>query len=78
MSGNVHSNPFPVFPCSVCAGKGPGGVGQCNAAHALIGFIQSAHYSPFLDSELLAALTPGAAILAASLLFLEIPHLPSL
>ena len=37
-------------------------VGQCNAAHALIGFISSAHYSPFLDSELLAALTPGASL----------------
>ena len=51
---------------------------MCNAAHALIGFIQSAHDSPFLDSELLAALTHGATLPAASLLFLEIPHLPAL
>ena len=37
-------------------------VGWCNAAHALIGFIQSARYSPLLDSELLAALISGAAL----------------
>ena len=31
-----------------------------------------------LGSELLVALTPGAALPAAALLFLEIPHLPAL
>ena len=40
--------------------------------------INKKHYSPFLDSEFLADLTPGAALPAASLLFLEIPHLPAL
>ena len=42
------------------------------------GFIQSAHYSPSLDSELLAALTPGSALSAAPLLVLEMLHLPAL
>ena len=61
MSGNVHPNPCPIFPCLVCAGNVTWRSRLvCNAAHALIGFIQSAHDSPFLDSELLAALTHGA------------------
>ena len=56
----------------------PGGSGQCNLAHAPNRPIKSAHYSSFLDSELLAALTLAAVPLAASLLFLEIPHQPTL
>ena len=73
MSGNVY-----LIPVQCALEMWPGWVGQCNAAHALTGSIQSAHYSPFLDSELLAALTPGTALPATSLLFLEILHLPAL
>ena len=39
ISGNVYPNSCPVFPCSVCAGNVTWRVGQCNTAHALIGFI---------------------------------------
>ena len=39
MSGNLHPNPGPIFPCSVCAGKRPGEVSQCNPAPAPNGSI---------------------------------------
>ena len=56
----------------------PGGVGQCNAAPAPNRFIYGTHFSPFLDSKLLAALTPGAVLPAAPLFLLEMLHLPTL
>ena len=64
MSVNVHPNSCPVFPYLVCAGNLTWRGRSGNAAHALIEFIQSAHYSPLLDLELLAALTPGATLSA--------------
>ena len=62
MSGNVDPNSGPVFPCLVCARNVTGGLGQCNATTAPNGSIKSAHYSSSPNSELLAALTLGAAL----------------
>ena len=39
MSGNVHPNPGPIFPCSVCAGNVTWRASQCNAALAPNGSI---------------------------------------
>ena len=63
MSGNAHPNPGPIFPCSVCAGNVSWGAGvsQFNTVLAPNEYIQGAHYSPSPNSELLVALTPGAA-----------------
>ena len=69
MSGNVHPNPCPVFPCSVCAGNVTwrGRSVQCctysNWVHIKWSLLS------FFDSELLADLTPGAALPAASWFF---------
>ena len=38
MSGNVHLNPGPIFPCSVCTGNVTWRGNQCNAALAPNGF----------------------------------------
>ena len=78
MSGNVHPSLAPSFLVQCAMEMWTGGVGQSNAAPAPNEFIWSAHYSPFLDLELLAPLTPGAALSAAFLLLLEIPHLHAL
>ena len=78
MSGNVHPNLCPVFSCSVCAGNVTwrGRSVQCCTCTNW-GHLKSSLTS-LLDSELLADLTPGASLPDASLLFLEIPHLPAL
>ena len=39
MSSNVHPNPGPIFPCSVCAGNVIWRANQCNAAPAPKGSI---------------------------------------
>ena len=39
MSGNVHPNAGPIFPCSVCAGNVTWRASQCNAALAPNGSI---------------------------------------
>ena len=39
MSGNVHPNPGPIFPCSVCAGNVTWRASQCYAASAPNGSI---------------------------------------
>ena len=39
MSGNVHPNPGPIFPCSVCAGNVTWRASRCNAALAPNGSI---------------------------------------
>ena len=65
MSGNVHPNPGPIFPCSVCAGNVTwrGKSVRCCTCSICCTLQFS---SP--NSELLAALTLGAAPLAVSLL----------
>ena len=69
MSGNVHPNSCPVFPCLACAGNVTwrGRSVQCctcsNWVHLKCSLL------PFLDSKLWAALTPGASLPAAPLLF---------
>ena len=39
MSGNIHPNPAPIFPCFVCTENVTWRGSQCNAAHAPNGFI---------------------------------------
>ena len=65
--GNAHLNPGPIFSCSVCAGNvtRQGRSMQCCTCTKWV--LLKCHYSP-LNSELLAALTPGAAPSSASLL----------
>ena len=60
ISGNVHPNPGPIFPCSVCAGNVTwrGKSGQCCACSKWIH--QRCSQFSFSNSELLAALTLGA------------------
>ena len=78
MNGNVYPNPCLAFPCSVCAeyvtwqGRSVQYCTCSNWVHLKCSLLS------FPDSELLAALTPGAALSDASLLFLEIPYLPAL
>ena len=78
MSSNVHPNPCLIFPRSVCAGNVTwwGRSVQCCTCSNWVNL--NAHYSPFLDSELLAGVTAGAALPAVSFLFLEISHLSAL
>ena len=52
MSGNVHPNPGPIFPCLVCTRNVTCGVGRRNAGSAPNGSIYGAHFSLFLDSKL--------------------------
>ena len=61
MSGNVHPNPGPIFPCSVCAGNVTwrGKSVQCCACSKWV-HLRCYNFSS-LNSELLAALTLGAA-----------------
>ena len=71
MSGNVHPNPCPVFSCSVCTGNvtWPGTSVQCctcsNWVHLKCSLLSFSRF------RTLAALTPGAALLAVFLLFLR-------
>ena len=69
MSGNVHPNPCPIIFCSGCAGNVTwrGRSVQCCTCYNWVHLKCS--LLPFLDSELLEALTPGAAFPGASLLF---------
>ena len=62
MSGNVHSNPGPIFPCSVCAKSVTWRVRsvQCFTCSKWVHLKCLLLF--FLDSELLAALTPGAVL----------------
>ena len=57
------------FPAQYALTMCPGGVGRCNAASAPNVPIEGAHYS--LHSTLKAVSTPGAVLIAASLLLLE-------
>ena len=61
MSGNVHPNPDPVIPCSVCAGNVSWRGRSVQCCTCSNDSTSSTHCSLSLDSELLAALTPGAA-----------------
>ena len=69
MSGNVHPNPCPVFPCSVCAGNvtWQGRSVQCctcsNWVHLMCSLLSFSRF------KTLGSLTPEAALPAASLLF---------
>ena len=60
VSGNIHPNPGPVFPWSVCSGNEiwRGRLVQCCTCSKWV-HLKCLLFS--LDSELLAALTPGAA-----------------
>ena len=63
MSDNIHPNPGPIFPCSVCAGNvtWQDKSVQCCTCFKSVHLRCSQLFSP--NSELLAALTLGAALL---------------
>ena len=60
MSGNVHPNPGPIFPCSVCGVTWRGKSVQCSTCSKLVHLRCSQLPSP--NSELLVALTLGVAL----------------
>ena len=67
MSGNVHPNPGPIFPCSVCSGNvtWQGKSVQCCTCPKWVHLRCSQLSSP--NSELLAALSLGASPPAVTL-----------
>ena len=78
MSGNVHPNPGPIFPCSVRADNETwrGRSVQCCTCSKRVRLkCLLFSFSKFKTYE---ALTLGVILSAASLLLLEIPHLPTL